>query len=89
MQAVKHYGLRKEDKHYQKLILICEKHWPEFQKILPKVEKIFPVYSALGCYRLMKSIDIDAYYHFYNQYHKLGDNLKSYLKKVYSSTEYK
>ena len=79
MQAVKHFGLKKEDEPYQNLIQICEQYWPDFKKVLPKVDAIFPIYSALGCYRLMKSIDIDDYYEFYGNHHKLGDNLREYL----------
>jgi len=79
LQAVKHFGLKKEDVPYQKLIQICERYWPDFQEVLPKVEAIFRVYSALGCYRLMKSIDIEAYYQFYKNRHQLGDSLREYL----------
>ena len=79
LQAVKHFKLKKEDEPYQNLIQICEQYWPDFKKVLPKVDAIFPIYSALGCYRLMKSIDIDDYYEFYGNRHKLGDNLREYL----------
>jgi len=79
LQAIKHHGLKKKDEHYLKLIEICEHYWPNFQKILPQAETIFPIYSALGCYRLMKSIDINAYYQFYGNRHQLGDNLREYL----------
>lgn len=79
LQAVKHFGLKKEDEPYQKLIQICERYWPDFQEVLPKVEAIFPVYSALGCYRLMKSVDIEGYYQFYNNRHQLADSLREYL----------
>jgi hypothetical protein len=64
------------------LIQICENYWPNFQNVLPAAEKIFPIYSALGCYRLMKSIDIEAYYKFYNHRHQLGDNLREYLQNA-------
>lgn len=79
LQAIKHHGLKKKDEHYLKLIEICESYWPNFQKVLPKVEAIFPIYSALGCYRLMKSIDIEAYYQFYGNRHQLGEILGKYL----------
>ena len=79
LQAIKHHGLKKEDEHYLKLIEICKRYWPNFQKILPKAETIFPIYSALGCYRLMKSIDINAYYQFYGNRHQLGESLREYL----------
>lgn len=80
LQAIKHHGFKKNDEKYLKFIEICESYWPNFQKVLAKVEAIFPIYSALGCYRLMKSIDIEAYYQFYGNRHKLGDSLREYLQ---------
>jgi len=78
LQAVKHHGI--EDEAYEKLINICQKYWPEFDKAYPLMKAIFPVYSALGCYRLMKSIDILDYYQFYKHRHQLGDSLREYLQ---------
>ena len=80
LQAVKHHGIK--DEAYEKLINICQKYWPEFDKAYPLMKAIFPVYSALGCYRLMKSIYILDYYQFYKHQHKLGDSLREYLQNA-------
>jgi Phosphotransferase enzyme family len=80
LQAVKHHGI--EEEAYEKLINICQQYWPEFDKAYPLMKAIFPVYSALGCYRLMKSIDILDYYQFYKHQHKLGDSLREYLQNA-------
>lgn len=80
LQAVKHHGI--EEEAYEKLINICQQYWPEFDKAYPLMKAIFPVYSALGCYRLMKSIDILDYYQFYKHQHNLGDSLREYLQNA-------
>ena len=80
LQAVRHHGIKEEV--YEKLINICQQYWPEFNKAYPLMKAIFPVYSALGCYRLMKSIDILDYYQFYNHRHQLGDSLREYLQNA-------
>lgn len=80
LQALKHHLIG--DEAYQKLLNICQKYWPKFDEAYPIIKVIFPVYSALSCYRLMKSIDIEAFYQFYPHQHKLGASLLEYLQNA-------
>ena len=81
-----HHGLKKGDPMYDQLQNAC------FEQGLPNAckehllegfmlaQKLWPIFGAFGCYRLMRSVDLQAFRSYYsNRPHRLADSFREYI----------
>ena len=81
-----HHGIKEGDQTYRQLQNAC------FEKWLPNAckehlfegfmlaKKLWPIFGAFGCYRLMKSVDLQAFRSYYsNSPHRLADSFREYI----------
>lgn len=84
-QAIIHHGVKECDHVYLRLQDACFKNWSELskQQLLKGfwlTEKLWPVYSALGFYRLVSSVDLQAFKsHYADRPHRLAGYLRAYI----------
>jgi hypothetical protein len=84
--ATIHHGVKEGDQTYQQLQNACFENWLELatkKRLLEGfmlAKKLWPIYGAFGCYRLMKSIDIQAFRSWYaNKPNRLADSFREYI----------
>jgi hypothetical protein len=85
LQATIHHNVKESDQTYQQLLDACYENWLELAtktQILDGfmlAQKLWPVYSALAHYRLMTSVDLQAFKSFYaNRPNRLAGYLREY-----------
>lgn len=70
-QSIKHHGVKYGDKTYQKLQDACFENWLGLEtrdrllEAFSIVQQLWSIYSALDCYRVMTSVDLQFYRSFY------------------------
>ncbi len=85
-QSIIHHGIKEFDQIYQQLQAACLENWLELatkSQLLDGfmlAKKLWPLYSALGCYRLMISVDLLEYKSYYaNRPHRLAGYFREYI----------
>lgn len=84
-QAIIHHGVKECDHIYHQLQDACFKNWSELSKKqllegFGLTNKLWPVYSALGAYRLMSGVDLQAFKsHYADRPHRLAGYLRAYI----------
>lgn len=89
LQATIHHGAKEQDQLYLQLQDVCLENW---QTAVPKKElleaftlskKLWPIYGALSCYRLISSIDIKAFRAYYAKNpNKLAACFRDYIASI-------
>jgi hypothetical protein len=70
-QSIKHHGVKEIDQTYQDLQDACFRSWlglatkKELLELFILIKHLWPIYSALDCYRLMLGVDLQAYKSYY------------------------
>lgn len=70
-QSITHHGVKEADQTYRQLQDACFENWlglmtkNQLLELFALVKQLWPVYSALDCYRLMTSVDLQAYKSYY------------------------
>lgn len=84
-QTIIHHGVKERDQIYDQLQEACFKNWMEFSKNqllegFKLAKKIWPIYSALGVYRLMNGVDMEAFKSYYaDRPHRLVGYFREYI----------
>ncbi|RUR06905.1 hypothetical protein ELY15_12735 [Legionella sp. km772] len=84
-QAHIHHGVKEGEACYHQLQAACLVNWFDFTpnqllKAFSLAKTLWPIYSALGAYRLMNSINLNAFRLYYaNTPNRLARYLKEYL----------
>ncbi|MCC2666281.1 MAG: uncharacterized protein K0S63_197 [Gammaproteobacteria bacterium] len=85
LQATIHHNVKESDQTYQQLLNACYENWLDLatkNQIIDGfmlAKKLWPVYSALAHYRLMTSVDLQAFKSFYaNRPNRLAGYLREY-----------
>ncbi|MHB1948206.1 MAG: phosphotransferase [Gammaproteobacteria bacterium] len=85
-QSIKHHGVKEDDQTYQKLQDACFENWlgaktrNQLLELFILVKQLWPIYSALDCYRLMMSVDLQVYKSYYaNRPSLLATYLREYM----------
>ena len=93
-QATIHHGVQEGDQIWHQLQNACFENWLEFatpKKLLEGfmlAKKLWPIYGALGCYRLMMSVDLQAFRsHYAKKPNKLADSFREYIASRNVSAE--
>lgn len=87
LQAITHHNVKKYDHIYQQMQQACFSTWLDLisnkqqLKCHTLIEKLWPIYSAFGFYRLMQSVDLQALQIFYsNRPNRLAADLRTYIQ---------
>ncbi len=85
-QSIKHHGVKEADQTYQKLQDACFENWlglvtkNQLIEVFILAAKLWPIYSALDCHRLMMSVDRQEYKsHFSNKPSQFAAYLREYI----------
>ncbi len=85
-QAITHHGVSQLDHTYSLLQQVYIEGWSKSAERYAILEafmfskKLWPIYSALGCYRLMKAVDLEAYETYYaDRPNQLSGYIREYL----------
>jgi hypothetical protein len=86
LQSIKHHGVKESDQTYQKLQDACFENWlglaakDQLLEVFILAKQLWPIYSALDCYRLMMSVDLQNYKsYFANRPSQLAAFLREYI----------
>ena len=81
-----HHGIKKGDQTYDQLQNACFEKWLPITSKEQQLEgfmlaqKLWPIFGAFGCYRLMRSVDLQAFRSYYsNRPHRLADSFREYI----------
>ena len=81
-----HHGIKADDQTYQQLQNACFETWLTLtnkEHLLDGfmlAKKLWPIFGAFGCYRLMKSVDLQAFRSYYaNRPNRLADSFREYI----------
>lgn len=87
-QSIKHHGVKEGDQTYLSLQEACFKNWKGLMtkdnllKMFILAKQLWPVYSALDCYRLMMSVDLETYRSYYaNRPSLIAGYLREYIEQ--------
>lgn len=85
-QATIHHGVKEGDQRWHQLQNACFENWLELatkKRLLEGfmlAKKLWPIYGAFGCYRLMMSVDLQAFRsHYANRPNRLADSFREYI----------
>lgn len=84
-QAIIHHGVKELDQTYRQLQDACFENWVEISKKqllegFGLAKKLWPIYSALGAYRLMSGVDLQAFKSYYaHRPHRLVGYFREYI----------
>lgn len=87
-QIIIHHGVNERDQIYAQLQEACFKNWMEFSKNqllegFKLAKKLWPIYSALGAYRLMNGVDMEAFKSYYvDRPHRLVGYFREYISSL-------
>ncbi len=88
-QATIHHNVKEGDKTYDQLQNVCFENWLELalqSQLLRGFEvakKLLPIYTAFGCYRLMMSVDLQAFKSYCaNKPNPLAESFRKYITSV-------
>jgi aminoglycoside phosphotransferase (APT) family kinase protein len=87
-QAIIHHGVQERDQIYCQLQESCFENWVELSKNqllegFGLAKKLWPIYSALGAYRLMSGIDLQAFKAYYaDRPHRLVGYFREYISSI-------
>ncbi|HHF7375738.1 phosphotransferase [Legionella bozemanae] len=87
-QGITHHGVKEQDQTYQQLQGSCCENWLDLaakDKLLEGfllAKKLWPIYSALVHYRIMNSLDLQAFKSFYanKPNHRLANFFREYTE---------
>lgn len=87
--ATIHHGIREGDQIWHQLQKACFENWLEFttpKRLLEGwmlAKKLWPIFGAFGCYRLMMSVDLQAFRTYYSaRPNRLADFFRSYIASM-------
>ncbi len=87
-QAIIHHGVQERDQIYCQLQESCFENWVELSKNqllegFGLAKKLWPIYSALGAYRLMSGIDLQTFKAYYaDRPHRLVGYFREYISSI-------
>lgn len=86
-QSITHHGVKEADQTYRKLQDACFETWlgsatkNQLLEVFILVKQLWPLYSALDCYRLMMSVDLQAFKSYYaNRPSRITEYFREYLQ---------
>ena len=86
-QSIKHHGVKEADETYRKLQDACFENWlglatkNKLSEMFILAKQLWPIYSALDCYRLMMSVDLQAYKSYYaNRPSQIIEYFREYME---------
>jgi len=90
LQATIHHGVKEIDQTYYQLQNACFENWLELAtknqllEAFMLAKKLWPIYGALACYRLMLGIDLQAFKSYYanNRPNRLAECFRKYIASV-------
>lgn len=87
-QTIIHHGVKELDQIYYQLQEACFKNWMEFSRNrllegFKLAKNLWPIYSALGAYRLMSGVDLQAFKSYYaDRPHRLVGYFREYISSL-------
>lgn len=86
IQAERHHGIKEGDSTYHQLLQACCEGWlnmapqDRLLEMYLQIKKLWPIYCALGFYRLMMSVDVKALKSYYaNTHNCVSGHLRAYI----------
>jgi len=88
-QSTTHHGVKEADQTYRKLQEACFENWlglatkNQLLELFIVVKQLWPIYSALDCYRLMMNVDLQAFKSYYaNRPSQITEYCREYIQFV-------
>lgn len=77
------------DDRYDQILITCLEKWLPLaskEKLLEGfmlAPKLWPIFGAFACYRLMKSVDLNSFKSYYaNNHNRLANSFREYIKAL-------
>ena len=81
-----HHGIKESEQTYGQLQNACFEKWlpnackEQLLEGFMLAQKLWPIFGAFGCYRLMRSVDLQAFRSYYsNKPNRLADSFREYI----------